>query len=42
MGIALCHYALACEHYGRPFIFQRKNGVSDKKGYKLFGELTID
>lgn len=41
MGIALCHYALACEHYGKPFIFQRKEGESDKKGYKIFGELSI-
>lgn len=42
MGIALCHYALACEHYDKPFMFQRKNGVSEKKGYKLFGELSTN
>lgn len=42
MGIALCHYALACAHYDKPFAFERKDGISNKKGYKLFGELSID
>lgn len=40
MGIALCHYALACKHFGRPFAFERKTGGEDKKGYRLFGVLT--
>lgn len=40
MGIALCHYALACRHFDRPFAFERKNGEADKKGYRLFGELS--
>lgn len=39
MGIALCHYALACKHFGRPFAFERRNGERDRRGYRLFGEL---
>jgi len=39
MGIALCHYALACKHFGKPFAFERGNGGGNKKGYRLFGEL---
>ena len=39
MGIALCHYALARKHFGKPFAFERQNGEKDKKGYRLFGEL---
>ena len=41
MGIALCHYALACRHAGRAFVFQGKKGRSDQKGYELFGEITL-
>jgi len=40
MGIALCHYALACRHFDKPFAFERKNGETGKKGYRLFGELS--
>lgn len=40
MGIALCHYALACKHFGKPFAFERKHGEVNKKGYRLFGELS--
>lgn len=40
MGIALCHYALACEHYNKLFSFKPVNGKSNKRGFKLFGELT--
>lgn len=40
MGIALCHYALACEHFGKPFAFERRRGESGKRGYRLFGELA--
>lgn len=39
MGIALCHYALACKHFGKPFVFNRKDGEPSKKGYRLFGVL---
>ncbi len=39
MGIALCHYALACRHFDRPFAFNRKDEEASKKGYRLFGEL---
>lgn len=41
MGIALCHYALACEYYERYFSFKHLSGKSNKRGYKLFGELDI-
>lgn len=40
MGIALCHYALACRHFGKPFVFHRKEEETNKKGYRLFGELA--
>ena len=40
MGIALCHYALARKHFGKPFAFERQNGGGDRKGYRLFGVLT--
>jgi hypothetical protein len=40
MGIALCHYALACKHFDKPFAFQRRKDEGEKKGYRLFGELA--
>jgi hypothetical protein len=40
MGIALCHYALACRHFGKSFAFARKNREAGQKGYRLFGELS--
>ena len=40
MGIALCHYAIACKHFDKPFAFERQNSGKDKKGYRLFGELA--
>lgn len=40
MGIALCHYMLACKHFDKPFDFNRKDGETHKKGYRLFGELV--
>lgn len=40
MGIALCHYALACRHFDKPFVFHRKEEETNKKGYRLFGELS--
>lgn len=40
MGIALCHYALTCKHFDKPFSFKRQNGESHRRGYRLFGELT--
>lgn len=40
MGIALCHYAVACRHFNKPFDFQRKKMESAKKGYEFFGEIS--
>lgn len=40
MGIALCHYALACKRFDKPFVFNRKDEDAGKKGYRLFGELA--
>ncbi len=40
MGIALCHYALACKHFDKPFAFERQSGGGGKRGYRLFGALT--
>lgn len=39
MGITLCHYALACKRFNRPFSFKRLDGESPRKGYELFGEV---
>lgn len=39
MGIALCHYALACEESGKAFSFTRGGDAPQKKGYKFFGVL---
>ncbi len=38
MGIALCHYAVACEHFGKPFRFRRGGKAEAKKGYEFIGE----
>ncbi len=40
MGIALSHYSIACKNYNIDFKFDRVIAKSDKKGYKLFGEIT--
>lgn len=37
IGIALCHYALACRHFGKSFAFHKQNDSALKKGYKLSG-----
>lgn len=39
MGIALSHYKIACEHFKKPFAFKIVSRRSNKKGYKLFGEI---
>ncbi len=41
MGIALCHYKIVCEYYNKPFLFRFIKGKSDKKGYRLFGKITL-
>jgi hypothetical protein len=37
MGIALCHYALACEATGKPFAFTRTADIQPKPGFAPFG-----
>ena len=37
MGIALCHYALACQQEGRSFTFTRSKTMPDKPGFTPFG-----
>ncbi len=37
MGIALCHYALACEKAEKPFIFNRDSKMQNKSGFVPFG-----
>lgn len=37
MGIALCHYALACQELGKPFHFSRTDALPGKAGYLPFG-----
>lgn len=37
MGIALCHYALACKEIGKSFHFYRETTMQDKAGYLPFG-----
>ncbi len=40
MGIALCHYAVACDHFGRSFRFHAGGNAERKKGYEFFGEVS--
>lgn len=37
MGIALCHYMLACREMDKPFRFTRDKGLPEKAGYESFG-----
>lgn len=37
MGIALCHYALACKELEKPFSFSRTISLPKKQGYLPFG-----
>lgn len=37
MGIALCHYALACKEIGKQFHFSRSTALQDKTGFLPFG-----
>ena len=37
MGIALCHYALACDAAGKPFTFTRTAEMRAKPGFVPFG-----
>jgi len=39
MGIALCHYAVACRHFNRPSHFTAEKSGGSKKGYDLMGVL---
>ena len=41
MGIALCHYAVACEHFGKPFHFHPGGNTEAKKGYQYLGYVDI-
>ncbi len=40
MGIALCHYAVACDHFGRSFRFLAGGNAEAKKGYEFCGEVS--
>lgn len=40
MGIALCHYAVACEETGKPFSFIRETTMPGKDGYLPFGVIS--
>lgn len=37
IGIALCHYAMACKHFGKNFRFTAEEPAEAKKGYEFFG-----
>lgn len=39
MGIVLCHYAVACRHFGKPFRFYTGGNAATKKGYEFFGHI---
>lgn len=41
MGIALCHYAIACSHFGQPFNFHVSGKGPRKSGYDFFGIADI-
>jgi hypothetical protein len=40
MGIALCHYALACKETGKPFNFTRNSDLKAKPGFIPFGVIA--
>jgi len=40
MGVALCHYAVACDHFGKPFHFCAGGKAEAKKGYEFMGEVN--
>lgn len=40
IGIALCHYALACIETGKPFHFNRETALPEKAGYLPFGVIA--
>jgi hypothetical protein len=40
MGIALCHYAVACDHFGKSFRFRAGGNAKAKKGYEFIGEIN--
>ena len=40
LGIALCHYLLACKHLGKPFAFEASCDLPAKKGYLPFGVIN--
>jgi hypothetical protein len=40
MGIDLCHYAVACTHFGKPFRFRAGGKGEEKKGYEFMGEVN--
>jgi hypothetical protein len=40
MGIALCHYAVACNHFGKSFRFHAGSNAEAKKGYEFIGEVN--
>ncbi|MDR2633906.1 MAG: hypothetical protein LBC51_09860 [Treponema sp.] len=40
MGIALCHYALACKETGKPFAFTRNADLKAKPGFIPFGVIA--
>jgi hypothetical protein len=40
MGIALCHYALACKETGKPFSFTRNSDLKAKPGFIPFGVIA--
>jgi len=40
IGIALCHYAIACAYFGKPFSFSSSGNAEVKKGYEFIGEVN--
>ncbi len=40
IGIALCHYAVACNHFGKSFRFSAGGNAEVKKGYEFIGEVN--
>ncbi len=41
MGIALCHYAVACDYLGKAFHFHPGGDGQAKKGYRYFGYVDM-
>ncbi len=41
IGIALCHFAVACRHFNKPFSFVKDGQAKELKDYEYYGYIDI-